>query len=175
MVELRDFTLADGRLLAAWIDGPVELMTWAGPTFDWPLNDRQLAEYAAESATPRRHTWMAWDPGSGEAVGHASVRVDAALASGRLGRVLVAPQARGRGYGAAMLERVLASAFGELDLERIDLGVFTHNTNAVRLYERLGFVCDRVLPDVEQVAGKSWSAMQMSLQRSAWSAGAAPG
>ncbi|TQE34206.1 N-acetyltransferase [Streptomyces ipomoeae] len=175
MVELRDFTLADGRLLAAWIKGPVELWTWSGINFSWPLDERQLAEYVAESATPLRQSWMAIDPTSDQVVGHASVRLDPEGASGRIGRVLVAPEARGKGVGAAMLARVLAAAFGELGLERVELGVWTDNSSAIRLYEGLGFVCDRVFRDVEQFAGKSWSAMQMSLPRSAWGAGAASG
>lgn len=175
MVELRDFTLADGRLLAAWIDGPVELWAWSGKNFSWPLDERQLAEYAAESATPLRQSWMALDPASDQVVGHASVRVDEAGASGRIGRVLVAPEVRGKGVGAAMLARVLSAAFGELGLEQVELGVWTDNSSAIRLYEGLGFVCDRVLRDVTQFAGKSWSAMQMSLPRSAWVADAASG
>ncbi len=174
MVELRDFTLTDGRLLAAWIDGPVELWTWSGIGFSWPLDERQLAEHAAESATPLRQSWMAIEV-SDQVVGHASVRLDAEGTSGRIGRVLVAPEARGKGVGAAMLARVLAAAFGELGLERVELGVWTDNSSAIRLYEGLGFVSDRVLRDVEQFAGKSWSAMQMSLPRSAWGAGAASG
>lgn len=175
MVELRDFTPADGRLLAAWIGGPVELWTWSGINFSWPLDERQLAEYAAESATPLRQSWMAIDPASDQAVGHASVRIDAAGTGGRLGRVLVAPGARGKGFGTAMVASVLAAAFGELGLERVELGVWDDNTSAVDLYEGLGFVCDRVFRDVEQFAGKSWSAMQMSLPRSAWAAAGASG
>ncbi|SHM84057.1 GNAT family N-acetyltransferase [Actinacidiphila paucisporea] len=175
MVELRDFTLADGRLLAAWVEGPVELWAWSGQSFSWPLDEQQLAEYAAESATPLRRSWTAWDPAGGQAVGHASVRVDAAEASGRLGRVLVAPEARGKGVGAAMSARVLGHAFGELGLERVELGVWDDNSRAIRLYEGLGFVCDHVLRDVVRFAGKSWSAMQMSLTRAAWSAGTGSG
>lgn len=38
MVELREFTPADGQLLAAWIANPTELLMWAGPTFTWPLD-----------------------------------------------------------------------------------------------------------------------------------------
>ncbi|MEV7866270.1 GNAT family protein [Streptomyces sp. NPDC088124] len=167
MIELREFTLADGRLLAAWIDGPVELWTWSGIGFSWPLDERQLAEYAAESATPLRRSWMAIDVASDQVVGHASVRFDAERSGGRIGRVIVAPEARGKGVGAAMLASVLATAFGELGLERVELGVWTDNSSAIRLYEGLGFVCDRVLRDVEQFAGTSWSAMQMSMPRSA--------
>lgn len=141
-------------------------MTWAGPAFTWPLDDSQLAAYAVE---PGRRTWTGVGP-DGRLVGHASLRLDADGASARLGRVLIAPDARGRGYGAALLTQVLTIAFTRLDLERVELGVFTHNGNAVRLYERLGFRVDQVLPDVERVEGQSWSALQMSLAKADWSA-----
>ncbi|MFE3598449.1 GNAT family N-acetyltransferase [Streptomyces sp. NPDC059142] len=164
VVELRAFTPADGAALASWIPGPVELLTWAGPGFTWPLDDRQLAAYAAD---PDRRTWMAADQ-DGRLVGHASLRRHADGASARLGRVLVAPAARGHGHGAALLTQVLSLAFTRLGVDRIDLGVFAHNDSAVRLYERLGFRVDRVLPEVERVEGQSWSALQMSLAKTDW-------
>ncbi|MBV2357355.1 GNAT family N-acetyltransferase [Streptomyces sp. J2-1] len=173
MVELRDFTPSDGRLLVAWIDGPVELWTWSSHNFSWPFDEGQLAEYVAESATPVRQSWMAVDPAKDRVIGHLSLRIDAANASGRLGRVLVAPEARGKGYGAAMLMKALDAGFGELGLEQIELGVWDDNSNAIRLYEGLGFVCDRVLRDVAEFAGRSWSAMQMILPREVWAADAA--
>jgi RimJ/RimL family protein N-acetyltransferase len=173
MVELREFTLADAPLLTAWIEGPTELLTWAGPTFRWPLDESQLAKYASESTTGRRRSWMGLDSITGQPIGHATVGIDAEAASGRLGRVLVAPKVRGRGYGAALLGPVLTAVFEELRLERLELGVFAHNHSAIRLYERLGFVEDSVLPDVERVDGRSWSSVEMSLKKSAWGRGAA--
>ena len=166
MVELREFALTDVPVLMTWIDGPQEMLTWAGPAFSWPLDVDQLTAYAAEASGQRR-IWTAVQHHSGEAVGHASLRLDPAHSSARLGRVLVAPSARGRGVGTAMLVKVLASAFDTGELERVELGVFTHNAAAVRLYERLGFACDRVIRDVEHVEGRPWSAMQMSLARPA--------
>ncbi|MFD5636666.1 GNAT family N-acetyltransferase [Streptomyces sp. NPDC127077] len=58
-----------------------------------------------------------------------------------------------------------------MGLKRVDLGVFSHNHDAVRLYERLGFRLDRVLSDVEHINGQSWSALQMSLAKGGWLAG----
>ncbi|MET8859446.1 GNAT family protein [Streptomyces sp. NPDC004579] len=163
-VEVRPFTLADAGVIASWIAGPAELLMWAGPGFAWPLDDPQLAAYAAESG---RLTWTGVGA-DGRLVGHASLRLDAGGVSARLGRVLVAPDARGQGYGAALLTRVLTVGFAQLGLKRVDLGVFSHNHDAVRLYERFGFRLDRVLSDVEHINGQSWSALQMSLAKAGW-------
>ncbi|MET9961119.1 GNAT family N-acetyltransferase [Streptomyces sp. NPDC006326] len=155
-LALRSFDApADGPLLRGWISTRAELVTWAGPAFTWPLDDAQLTAYAAE---PGRHTWTAHTPG-GRALGHVSVR------GTRLGRVLIAPEARGRGLGETLLTLAIGRAFGELDLPELDLGVYTHNTRAVRLYEKLGFRSGQVLPDVEEVDGVRWSALQMRLPR----------
>jgi RimJ/RimL family protein N-acetyltransferase len=141
---------------------------WAGHAFKWPLDQSQLAKYAAESAVGRRRIWMVEDSMSAHMIGHASLLIDTARASGRLGRVLVAPRARGRGYGTAMLDTVLAVAFRELKLERVDLGVFTHNMNAIRLYERSGFISYSVLPNVIHVDGHWWSSMEMTMRRASY-------
>ncbi|MEU8976246.1 GNAT family protein [Streptomyces monashensis] len=175
VVELREFTVADGSFLMSWIGGPAELMAWAGPTFTWPLDGPQIAAYAAECATPRRWGWMGFDPRTRRTVGHASVRIAADGSTGRLGRVLVALEARGRGVGGGMVREVLGAAFGPLGLQRVELGVFSHNTSALRLYERLGFQAERVLADVERVEGQSWSAVQMFLSRADWAAAALGG
>ncbi|MFD4871547.1 GNAT family N-acetyltransferase [Streptomyces sp. NPDC058412] len=166
-MEVRAFTLADAAVIRPWISGPAELLMWAGPGFTWPLDEPQLAAYAVE---PGRRTWTGVGP-DGRLVGHASLRLGADGVAARLGRVLVAPDARGQGYGAALLTRVLTFAFAELGLERVELGVFAHNGSAVRLYERLGFRVGRVLPDVERVDGQSWTALQMSLAKADWSPG----
>ncbi len=149
---------ADAPLLHRWITSRAELVSWAGPAFTWPLDDTQLTAYAAE---PGRHTWTAAPPDAPDApahpLGHVSVR------GTRLGRVLIAPEARGRGLGEALLTLAIDRAFGELALPSLDLGVYTHNTRAIRLYEKLGFRRGQVLEDVEEVDGVRWSALQMRL------------
>ncbi|MGW0395229.1 GNAT family N-acetyltransferase [Streptomyces sp. NPDC003042] len=153
-LTLRPFHLGDAALLRSWITTEAELVTWAGPVFTWPLDDTQLAAYATE---PGRHTWTAVTPEDAP-VGHVS------LNGTRLGRVLIAPGARGQGLGETLVSHVIERAFGELALPEIDLGVWAHNTPALRLYEKLGFRTDRVLRDVEEVDGIPWTAVQMSLR-----------
>ncbi|MET9885191.1 GNAT family N-acetyltransferase [Streptomyces sp. NPDC006430] len=151
-LSLRPFRPADDApALHRWITTRAELVTWAGPAFTWPLDDSQLTAYATE---PGRHTWTAVSA-DGHPLGHVSVR------GTRLGRVLIDPRARGRGLGEALLTLAVDRAFGELGLPSLDLGVYTHNTAAVRLYEKLGFRTEEVLEDVEEVDGIRWSAFQM--------------
>ncbi|MCY0947912.1 hypothetical protein OTB23_43140, partial [Streptomyces sp. H34-AA3] len=93
--------------------GRPRLLLAPGP---WPLDDGQLSAYAAE---PGRHTWTALSP-EGRPVGHASP------AGTRLGRVLIAPGARGRELGAAMVSLVVERVFGELGVPELGLGVWAH-------------------------------------------------
>ncbi|MFC9296623.1 GNAT family N-acetyltransferase [Streptomyces sp. NPDC057011] len=154
MLSLRPFHPApDAPLLRTWVTTPAELMTWAGPAFTWPLDDAQLTAYAAE---PGRRTWTAVTP-AGDPVGHAS------LAGTRLGRILIAPEARGRGLGETLVSLAVSHAFGELRLPELGLGVWAHNTTAIRLYEKLGFRTEQVLEDVEKIDGVPWTAHQMRL------------
>ncbi|MEU9378777.1 GNAT family N-acetyltransferase [Streptomyces sp. NPDC048255] len=154
-LTLRPFRPAeDAPLLHTWVSTPAELITWAGPAFTWPLDDDQLAAYAAE---PGRHTWTAVSPGTGP-VGHVS------LLGTRLGRVLIAPAARGRGLGAVLVALAVEHGFRELALPEITLGVWAHNTAALRIYEKLGFRTEEIIEDVEEVDGALWSAHQMRLR-----------
>ncbi|WP_046778603.1 GNAT family N-acetyltransferase [Streptomyces yangpuensis] len=179
----------DTPVLRSWIPDPTALMTWAGPNFTWPLTDAQLTAYAAE---PGRRTWTAvcrtattadapnatagsapgcpaggladgtadgLQPGLplGTPLGHIS------LADGRLGRVLIAPGARGRGLGGQLVTLAVSIAFDELALPEIRLGVWTHNTAALRVYEKLGFRTTAILDAVEVVDGVPWSVRRMRL------------
>lgn len=49
------------------------------------------------------------------------------------------PAYRGLGYGREAMTLLIGFAFRELNLHRLQLTVFSYNTPAIRLYERLGF------------------------------------
>ena len=55
-----------------------------------------------------------------------------------INNIALRPQYRGRGYGTALMDHVLAEA-KRLGAKRATLEVRTGNTGARRLYERLGF------------------------------------
>src|SRR5262249_16983551 len=70
----------------------------------------------------------------------------------------------GKGYGRALLERAIAWARDEAHLAWIDLGVFTGNDPARRLYDRFGFVeVGRRIDAFRTDSGVSIEDVQMSL------------
>jgi RimJ/RimL family protein N-acetyltransferase len=67
-------------------------------------------------------------------------RVDWDSGSGELGRLLIGvPAARRRGLGFEITRTLLDLGFGVWGLRRVHLVVFTHNTPAIKVYNRCGF------------------------------------
>jgi RimJ/RimL family protein N-acetyltransferase len=74
----------------------------------------------------------------------------------------------GRVGGAATVQAALRVVFDELGLHRVGLGVFTHNTTAIRLYEWLRFVREGVLREVVCVNDTWWLSIEMGMLEAEW-------
>jgi ribosomal protein S18 acetylase RimI-like enzyme len=101
---------------------------------------RPEADYVDWVGSPERGMFVAADAdGSlvGMAVG-AAAPVEDRGETAALFAMWVAPEARGHGVGAALIEAVEGWARDE-GYSRIGLGVTTSNESAIRLYERNGF------------------------------------
>src|SRR5262245_24026581 len=59
--------------------------------------------------------------------------------SAALGIMLGEKEHWGRGFGAEAVKVLLAFAFGELALHRVELDVLAENARAIRCYEKVGF------------------------------------
>jgi RimJ/RimL family protein N-acetyltransferase len=92
-------------------------------------------------------TWLLRD--GGRVVGHVELRggrVPAEMHRATLGMGILRVYT-GRGHGGRLLETAVRWARGEAGLSFIDLGVFSGNVPARKLYERTGFVVIGVRPD----------------------------
>jgi RimJ/RimL family protein N-acetyltransferase len=140
-LALIPFTDADVDLLLVWITSYEELLFWTASSFGYPLTRAHIAQHLRDcAARGDRLVFKAVDSGSGEAVGYVELgALDPRNRSARIGRVLIAPAARGRGLGSAMMRAALAYAFDVLQVHRAELGVFDVNPRALALYERVGF------------------------------------
>ncbi len=69
----------------------------------------------------------------------------------------------GQGFGTEATQLLLAWAFEVLHLHKVWLGVNAAQTNAVRVYEKVGFVREGVLRDEIWRNGRYYDAVRMSI------------
>ncbi|MBM3121700.1 MAG: GNAT family N-acetyltransferase [Chloroflexi bacterium] len=168
-LSFRPFERRDFPRILQVIDTPEALMQWAGPLFTFPLDEAQLEGYrlsARQQPPAARRIYTVCLAGD-EAVGHIELNeIDGH--SARLCRVLIDPSRRGRGLGRAMVRQALHIAFDELRLERVDLGVFDFNTEAIRCYQAEGFVREGHLRRARRVGQAVWDLDLMAILKDEW-------
>lgn len=176
MLRLKPFGESDIEAVIGWIPDAAALLQWAGPTLSWPLTRDQLARDVAAAAAPGSTTEMYAALDDGEHVGHIEIRgIDRTHRNAMLGRVLIAPHARGRRLADPLVQTALHRCFAELNLHRVGLRVFAHNASAIHCYERAGFITEgrerdtKLAPD-----GTWWNACTMAILEDDWRRAQAP-
>jgi RimJ/RimL family protein N-acetyltransferase len=139
-VTLRPFDRSTFDRLISWVPTQRALTQWCAAFFRYPLDHTQLQRYLDSAAQSFTRTIFTAHDQAGEPVGHIEISMIWPHLSCRLSRVLVTPDRRGEGIGAAMLARAAAFAFCTHHVDRIDLGVAADNTTAIACYRQQGFV-----------------------------------
>ena len=125
-------------------------------------DDAWAARLAAPALGDYRHAWPYVAEIDGTPVGLAWVKLDAPdAATASLYQVWVAPQARGQGIGAALLDAAIAWARARR-ASALHLGVTAGDGAAARLYRRAGFV-DVGAPEPRPGTDLSEQAMVLAL------------
>jgi RimJ/RimL family protein N-acetyltransferase len=123
-----------------------------------------LATYEAGRRDGTREAFAALD--DGRLVGLAlAFGIDAKEGEAELGYI-VAPEARGRGVGTAMLRALTGWAFAATAVERIRLVVDVENPASLRVAERAGYVREGVMRSVHFKNGRRIDAVLLSRLRS---------
>ncbi|WP_326533816.1 GNAT family N-acetyltransferase [Pseudorhodoferax sp.] len=135
--SLRSPSASDYAVIASWIPDAAAGLRWAGPRLPFPFSASALPELLAV-------------PGGGEASYSLINEAENPCGFGQhwvlqpgavhLGRIIVAPSARGRGIGRALCHQLIAAALHATGATAVTLRVYKDNTVAVRLYASLGFV-----------------------------------
>lgn len=167
VLELVEFRPAHFELLAGWFASPREVMQWGGNGVRHPLDAAQLQAIVDERAAvpPTRLSWMAGDGRS--LVGHIELQLVPETATGRISRVAIAPQHRGRRLGRALVAAALQAAWQIEWIQRVDLRVYTFNAPALATYRALGFVTTHIDPEQPAPGGERWRPAVMVLERPA--------
>jgi RimJ/RimL family protein N-acetyltransferase len=176
LIELIPFTEADIDPLLGWISSHEELLLWTASSFGYPLTREHIRQHLQDcAARGDRLPFKAVESASGEAIGYVEIGgIDPRNQSARIGRVLLAPGARGRGLGVEMMRAALAHAFDVLHVHRVELGVFDVNPRAIACYERTGFRREGMrresFKSPDALGGEYWSEILMSVLASEWEA-----
>lgn len=75
---------------------------------------------------------------------------------------------RGKGFGAEAMRLALNFAFGELNLHRVQLMVFSYNTRAISMYEKIGFQREGIMREYLQRDGQRYDMYIYSMLCSEW-------
>jgi RimJ/RimL family protein N-acetyltransferase len=171
MLVLRPFDATDFDALASWFADQAELLTWGGSDVRYPLDIAQMAGMLAQTASdpPARLAWTA--EVAGAKAGHIQLVLEWGNRTARIARVVVAPPYREQGLGGRMLASVLATAFDELSLRRVELNVFGGNTAAQALYARAGFQHEGTRRSAVAAGEDRWDVMIMGMLRSDYGPG----
>ncbi len=171
MITLQPFTEADFPRLIGWIDCAAMLMQWAGPgQFVFPLTQQQLELYlqASVGEKPSRLIFAATDE-DGSVCGHIELgAISYENETATICRVMVAPEARGKGFCLPMVRQILQIGFEKLRLRRIELRVYNHNVPAIRCYEKAGFVKEGLLRQAQKVGDQIRDTFVMGILREEW-------
>lgn len=124
----------DYEAIAQWLPDADATLRWAGPLLRWPFTGGTLPALLAAPNATSRVLGPPDEPPLG--FGQHWPRDDGAV---HLGRLLVAPGLRGRGFGRLLLERLIAEVRDRHGAVPITLRVYRDNAPALALYMRFGF------------------------------------
>jgi RimJ/RimL family protein N-acetyltransferase len=107
-----------------------------------------------------------------KAIGFVSLNdIDSVHSKCWVGIGLGEPDYWGRGFGTEAMRLALSYAFTELNLHRVNLGVFEYNPRAIRSYEKAGFVHEGRARQELLREGQSWDGLYMGILRPEWEKG----
>lgn len=133
MIRIRPYRASDAAEVISWCTEEKAFYQWtAGRIGTFPLTEQAFR--SVEALMP----FMAYDETGN--VGFFTLRYPTtSLEELRLGFIIVAPNARGRGCGRRMVRLGLQFAFELCAAERVTIGVFENNPAAIACYLSVGF------------------------------------
>ena len=78
------------------------------------------------------------------------------------------PEYWGKGFGTEAMQMVLRCAFVDLNLHRVQLGVYEYNKRAIHSYENCGFKLEGVEREIICKEDRRWDSYNMGILRSEW-------
>ncbi len=161
MIKLEKFNIEDYDRLINWIDSEEFLIQFGGGFFSYPITYKQLDSYIK---CEKRLIYKVIDLKTNQNIGHAELNnIDLKNKNARICRVLVGNKSiRNKGFGKKIINEIVRIGFKELQLHRLDLGVYDFNKTAINCYKSCGFEIEGLLKENTKVDNQYWSTYNMS-------------
>ncbi|KOV33723.1 GNAT family N-acetyltransferase [Streptomyces sp. H021] len=144
---LLPFSAAHAAVVAGWPASAGEVTLWCGRQ-EFPVPAQTITDWQRD-ADVRAHVLVA----DGEVVGYGELWFDADEDEVELARIIVAPDARGRGLGRALVRGLLARAVAA-GFSNVFMRVHPVNARALRCYRGAGFA------PVDPALAEAWNEAQ---------------
>jgi RimJ/RimL family protein N-acetyltransferase len=166
LVNLRAVERADLETIWTWMNAPDLMRFWGVPASS-PSRDAvrsRIEGWLDGESRLERPVALVIETLEGEPVGLAiAAEGEAAARDVELSLFIAQPSHRGRGFGSDAIETLLDAAFEQWGMHRVALRVEAFNSEALRFYERLGFVQEGRLRDATYCDGAFHDVLMLSL------------
>lgn len=140
MFSVRDFKNSDAKKILGWITDEKSFRQWSADKYEsYPPNPQEMIAFYEAMKLQGARALMFCD--DGKEIGHFILRPisDESIKTVRFGFIIVDSSVRGKGYGKKMLLSAIEYASAEFGADKVTLGVFENNPNAIKCYESVGF------------------------------------
>jgi RimJ/RimL family protein N-acetyltransferase len=163
-VRLTPILDEDRERLFAWINEREEVVLNSAYS---PVHERDHASwFESIRHRPDAVIFAIRTAETGELIGSCQLRdIDPRHATAELQIRIGASEARDRGYGTEAVRMLLAHAFRDLNLQRVQLHVFADNPRAIRAYEKAGMRREGLLRSAAYVDGRRRDLVVMAILR----------
>jgi RimJ/RimL family protein N-acetyltransferase len=165
-VRLRPLDEGDLPRFVEWFADD-EVTRWLSDINEPPTLEEEYEWYDGRRSDPDSVMW-AIETKDGELVGSTELRLSPARRKAELGIVIGEKQKWDGGLGTDTIRLVLDYAFGELDLNRVELTTAEENARAIRCYERIGFVREGLKRQDRVLDGRFGNTLVMSVLAEEW-------
>lgn len=133
---MRIAKISDFETISSWIPDAAAARRWAGPLLSFPFAAADLPAALAIPGCETSSLCLVNDDQAPLGFGQYWVfQVDAV----HLGRIIVDPNARGRGLGRRLCQQLIEAAIEATRAKAVTLRAYRDNATAVALYESMGF------------------------------------
>ncbi|RSL30974.1 N-acetyltransferase [Salibacterium salarium] len=162
-VTLRSFETEDIKELHRWSNDPVSI-SMAGRV---PLTYEQMENHV-ETKRKNGDLLLAVENKENILIGWVFLQnIEYAHGRASIG-ILLAPEARGKGYGKNVMEQMITIGFNQLRLNKIYLTTRGTNEQAIGLYKKLGFIVEGQLRKHAYIEGNYYDTYFMGILASEW-------